>query len=237
MIAFSKSHLAILIFLIGTGGIGVAQTHAKGPEKAPFVLHQIEVVGNAGMTTIRFQAPKPTNLDWASEVQPKVDLRQPPAAKAFGYELAQLTWDYGKWFWQGVHGNLQIRLTVQRVDDLEEGLNSPGVIENTMRERALRANKKTREGSHLNKVFFVEMPEVEVVNEVRWLRFRFQREAGPCHDWLAVTPLDENHQVELKMNFIPNRGDLYRSDWEEQARALAERIFKSIQLDPRPATP
>jgi hypothetical protein len=237
MIMLSRSYLAAWIFLIGTGGFGMAQTHAKGPEKNQIIQHQIEIFGKTGKTTIRFQAPKATNLEWAPEVQSQVDLRNPPTSKAFGYELAQLTWDYGRWFWQGVHGNIQIRLTVQRVDDLEESLKIPGVIEKTMRERALRSNIKTREGSHMNKLYFVEIPEVEVVNDLRWYRFRFRKEAGPCSDWLAVTPLDEKHQIELKINFITNRGNLYQSDWEEQARALAERIFNSIQLEPRPANP
>lgn len=208
----------------------MAQSHAKGPEKNPMVRHQIEVVSRVGMTTIEFQAPEATNLDWAPEVQSRVDLRTPPVSKTFGYELAQLTWNYKKWFWQGVHGSLQIRLTVQSVDNLIENITIPGVIERTMRDRVLRANIHNREGSHLNKVFFIETPEIELVHNQRWLRYRFQKETGPCSDWLVVTPLDENHQIELKVNFITNRGGLYQSDWEDQARSLADRIFRSIQI-------
>ena len=215
----------------------MAQTHAKGPEKNPLIQHRLEVVSKKIRATIQFQAPEATNLDWAPEVVTRVDLRPPPASKVFGYELAQLTWGYGKWFWQGVHGNLQFRLTVQRVDDLEESLIAPTVIEKSMHERVLRSNKQTREGSHMNKVYFVEAPEVYVVNDLRWLRFRFRKEADPCSDWLAVTPLDENHQVEVKMNFIANRGNLYQSDWEEQARALAESILKTIRVEIRPVAP
>ncbi len=220
-----------VISILGVGIMGLAQTHANGPEKNQWVDRRMEVVAPQVMASIQVTLPTGENREFLAKFASLTDLRLPCPTPSFGYEVADLTWSYEKWFWHGRHGSLQFRATVRRVDGIAQDLSIMDAFERWAIQDIREYNQGVLSRKPMNPTYFQERCERVKAHEQTWLRF--QRD-GNGKDWFAYLPIDGKHHLQVFFAFIPNRGDIYQSDWEGQAAALAERIFHTIRVEIKP---
>ncbi|MCE1203675.1 MAG: hypothetical protein LWW79_03610 [Holophagaceae bacterium] len=228
-----------------SAGLCAAQTHAWGPETKAWSKHLLTIRGASSTAKLHLEVPGGLDPNFIVPdpdhsvvgVWPFTDLRIPPTSKVFGYELASLYWAYKRWFWQGVHGSLHLRISVHQVPEPPGDLREKAVMERFLISTHESNNERIKHGRFIDPAISI-LPGNWVEQGGRdWYQICFRGEKANRSDFLATTALDGDHRLMVKFTFISNTGPRYGSDWEAQARGLAAKIFHTIKVEISPNVP